>query len=92
MNVELSFQNLLEYTKITHPPSGLIIYLIQHGKRVKAKVIKIESLIPEAVRVFYEFEGGFQLNMIINNSDILKGDVKICGAIQKKQKRGRGEE
>ena len=92
MSVELSFQNLLEYTKTTNPPSGLSLYTFQRGKRVKTKVVKIELLIPEAVRVFYEFEGGFQLNMIINNSDILKGDVKICGAIQKKQKRGRGEQ
>ena len=41
--------------------------------------------------MYYEFEGGFQLNRIINNSDIVKGDVKICGVTLKKQKRGRGE-
>ena len=74
------------------PLARLFLYTFQRGKRVKTKVVKIELLIPEAVRVFYEFEGGFQLNMIINNSDIVKGDVKICGASLKKQKRGRGEQ
>ena len=74
------------------PLAGFFYTQFNTGREYKTKVVKIELLIPEAVRVFYEFEGGFQLNRIINNSDIVKGDVKICGATLKKQKRGRGEQ